>query len=148
MNPEEYLDKIIIEYNYHSDPSILIIIEKYLDHKFNHLNKDDNHLLTDIQNLIEEYKYGNQTGMFPPFFNIADSWKEAKKLGGHFNYQMYLKNENINAKKRIEDSDKLIKSQLKDIPVNSKFRKGQYYVAIIAILLTIIIYLLNKLNKN
>lgn len=146
MTAEEYLDKIIIEFDYinKSQYGIAPIIKKYLGHNPDLRNPDDNRLLNQIYSLITEYKYSDEVEKTMCFYEINDNWKEAKKYGGHFNYQIHLKNSVANNQRRIETADKLAHSQLNDIPENKWYRHWTFIVGIIIMLVSILSLIIYK----
>lgn len=151
MNAEEYLDKIIIEFDYNnqSQYGITPIILKYLGHNPVITNQTDNKLVYEIASLIKQFDYAVPTDQTSLWYNIKDSWKEAKGHGGHYKYQAYLEEER-NQNRIYKESDRKLKwyetenaKQIFDNYPKVDFRsKWALRVSIAAIILTILLQII------
>ena len=107
MNAIDYVDKIIIEYDHRNNSNFGFqpIVIKYLGHIPKLTNPEDCDLIKEIQKIIAEFDYGASTSKQGLFYDVSPTFLEAKKHGGHFRYQAYLKEEE-NKKGLYKDNDK------------------------------------------
>jgi len=109
LNPEEFLD-YIIKYNDGETPQFGIAPElrKKLGGAVSRRNKQHDELLEGIRKLMLQYGYGKIQDFTKEYYDVYQPWKDAHKMGGHFNYQKII--DELNNEKRIEKE--LTKSNL------------------------------------
>ncbi len=157
LNPEEFLD-FIIKHNDGENPQFGIASElrKKLGGALSLLNKHHNELLHGISKLMFQYGYGKSQDKTNEFYDVCQPWKDAHKMGGHFQYQKNInqqktkqeEKENLEMLKLRYEVDDLT-NRLLDYDSTKRRSVRSEKIAILAVIVTVIGLVLQwLLGKN